>query len=239
MEERSRPILPGRGETDYERYLRTDELLGLQKEPHQVAHHDEHLFQAVHQASELWLKLACLEIERATALLADDAVAPAVRLLRRATDVMPLVMDQIHLLEHLSPIDYAVVRTALGHGAGFDSPGFRRVHRSSPSLGDAFAALLARRGVTVLEVYARPHDAEDLYQCAEQLLTWDERVILWRFHHLKVVERIIGGNVIGTQGTPVEVLGKRIDVRFYPELWTVRDEITRRSPLGAEGHSGR
>ena len=45
---------------------------------------------------------------------------------------------------------------------------------------------------------------------------WDERVILWRFHHLKVVERIIGGSVIGTQGTPVEVLGKRIDVRFYP-----------------------
>jgi tryptophan 2,3-dioxygenase len=56
---------------------------------------------------------------------------------------------------------------------------------------------------------------------------------------LKVVERIIGGNVIGTQGTPVEVLGKRIDVRFYPELWQVRDEITRRSPLGAEGHSSR
>ena len=63
-------------------------------------------------------------------------------------------------------------------------------------------------------------------------------MILWRFHHLKVVERIIGGSVVGTQGTPVEVLGKRIDVRFYPELWTVRDEITRRSPLGAEGHSG-
>ena len=67
-------------------------------------------------------------------------------------------------------------------------------------------------------------------------MTWDERTIIWRFHHLKVVERIIGGNVIGTQGTPVEVLGKRIDVRFFPELWTVRDEITSRSKLGADGH---
>ena len=38
------------------------------------------------------------------------------------------------------------------------------------------------------------------------------------------------------QGTPVEVLGKRIDVRFFPELWLVRDEITRRSRLGADGH---
>ena len=80
---------------------------------------------------------------------------------------------------------------------------------------------------------------EDLYQLAEQLFTWDERTIVWRFHHLKVVERIIGGNVIGTQGTPVEVLSRRIDVRFFPELWTVRDEITRRSPLGADGHGSR
>jgi tryptophan 2,3-dioxygenase len=239
MEERSRPILSGLGETDYERYLRTDELLSLQKSPDQVVHHDEHLFQAVHQASELWLKLACVEVERATSLLVADTVAAAVRLLRRATDVMSLVVDQIHMLEHLSPVDYAVVRTALGHGAGFDSPGFRRVQRSAPDLGDAFTALVKRRGVTLIEVYERPSGNEDLYQCAEQLLTWDERVILWRFHHLKVVERIIGGNVIGTQGTPVEVLGKRIDVRFYPELWQVRDEITRRSPLGAEGHSSR
>jgi tryptophan 2,3-dioxygenase len=59
---------------------------------------------------------------------------------------------------------------------------------------------------------------------------------MWRYQHLKTVERIIGGHVIGTQGTPVEVLGRRIDLRFFPELWTVRDEITRRSPLGADGH---
>ena len=73
MNERTKPILPGTAATDYERYLRTDELLSLQKTPEQVVHRDEHLFQTVHQASELWLKLACLEIEHATALLAADA----------------------------------------------------------------------------------------------------------------------------------------------------------------------
>ena len=107
---------------------------------------------------------------------------------------------------------------------------------ASPLLGAAFDRLLARRHLTLLGVYERGYDVEDVYQLAEQLMTWDERVILWRFLHLKVVERIIGGNVIGTQGTPVEVLGKRIDVRFFPELWLVRDEITRRSRLGADGH---
>ena len=237
-DERTKPILPGTAPTDYERYLRTDELLSLQKTPDEVVHRDEHLFQTVHQSSELWLKLACLELEQATrAASAGDGVAAAIRLLRRANDCMSLITAQLHMLDHLSPVDYAVVRTALGHGAGFDSPGFRQVHRSSPPLGEAFDALLARRGLTLLDVYNRGYEHEDLYQLAEQMMTWDERVILWRFHHLKVVERIIGGNVIGTQGTPVEVLGKRIDVRFFPELWTVRDEITRRSPLGADGHS--
>ena len=238
-DERTRPILPGTAATDYERYLRTDELLALQKSPDEVVHRDEHLFQAVHQSSELWLKLACLELEQATALVEADGAAAATRLLRRANECMQLITAQLHMLDHLSPVDYAVVRTALGHGAGFDSPGFRRVHRSSPPLWTAFDALLHRRGTTLLDVYDRGYELEDLYQLAEQMMTWDERVILWRFHHLKVVERIIGGNVIGTQGTPVEVLGKRIDVRFFPGLWTARDEITRRSPLGADGHGNR
>ena len=234
-----KPILPGNAGSDYERYLRTDELLALQKTSAEVVHHDEHLFQAVHQSSELWLKLAATEIERATALVEADGAVPAVRLLRRANDCMDLLTAQLHMLDHLSPVDYALVRTALGHGAGFDSPGFRSVHRMSPSLGEAFDALLARRGTDLVAVYNAGYAAEDLFQLAEQMITWDERVILWRFHHLKVVERIIGGNVIGTQGTPVEVLGKRIDVRFFPALWTVRDEITRRSPLGADGHGNR
>src|SRR6266850_1286242 len=227
-----KPVLPGHAPSDYERYLRTDELLALQKTAAEVVHHDEHLFQAVHQSSELWLKLAATEIEEATTRVAADAVVAAIRLIRRANDCMDLITSQLHMLDHLSPIDYAVVRTALGHGAGFDSPGFRRLHRVSPALGDAFGALLERRGVDLIGVYRAGHAQEDLYQLAEQMITWDERVILWRFHHLKVVERIIGGTVIGTQGTPVEVLGKRIDVRFFPELWTVRDAITKSSPLG-------
>jgi tryptophan 2,3-dioxygenase len=232
------PILPGTAATDYERYLRTDELLALQKTPAEVVHRDEHLFQAVHQASELWLKLACLEIDAATDLVDDDRLAGATRLVRRATDAMSLITDQLRMLEHMSPSDYAVVRTALGHGAGFDSPGFRRVHRSSPLLGAAFERALTRRSLTLLDVYERGYELEDIYQLVEQMMTWDERTILWRFQHLKTVERIIGGNVIGTQGTPVEVLGKRIDIRFFPELWLVRDEITKRSKLGTDGHGG-
>ena len=66
IEDYSQPVLPGKGASDYERYLRTDELLALQKTPEEQVHRDELLFQTVHQSSELWLKLACFEVEGAT-----------------------------------------------------------------------------------------------------------------------------------------------------------------------------
>ena len=60
-------------------------------------------------------------------------------------------------------------------------------------------------------------------------MEWDERVTLWRLRHFKVVERIIGAGAIGTQGTPVELLGRLIHSRLYPELWDVRNELTDRA----------
>ena len=137
------------------------------------------------------------------------------------------------------------MREARGYGWVVSEPHFNMATwaqakaAETARLEGVYRQMLQGSGVTLIEVYGGGYEFEDLYQLAEQMMTWDERVILWRFHHLKVVERIIGGSVIGTQGTPVEVLGKRIDVRFFPNLWTVRDEITRRSPLGADGHSNR
>ena len=52
---------------------------------------------------------------------------------------------------------------------------------------------------------------------------------MWRFRHYKVVSRIIGDEVVGTQGTPVELLGSLIKKNLYPELWRARNEITARS----------
>jgi tryptophan 2,3-dioxygenase len=226
IEDYSQPVLPGKGASDYERYLRTDELLSLQRSPEEQVHRDELLFQTVHQSSELWLKLACFEVEGATEHLRKNETAAAIRLLRRSVEGVKVATQLLDQLEHMSPWEYQSIRRVLGHGSGFDSPGFRSVRRVSPSLGDAFNALRRDAGLSLTDLYVHGREHEDLYQLAELLIEWDERVSLWRFRHYKVVARVIGDEVVGTQGTPVELLGGLIKNKLYPELWQARNELT-------------
>jgi tryptophan 2,3-dioxygenase len=228
-EEEFKPILPGEGASDYERYLRTDELLALQKAPDEWVHRDELLFQTVHQSSELWLKLGTTEVARATAHVRAGELGAALRLLRRSTLCLQFITAQLDMLEQMSPWEYQTIRRVLGHGSGFDSPGFREVRRVTPPLGEAFEQAVAAAGLDLVEVYVRGREHEELYQLAETLIEWDERVTMWRIRHYKVVARIIGDQVVGTQGTPVEVLGKMIHHNFFPALWRARNQLTARA----------
>jgi tryptophan 2,3-dioxygenase len=226
MNELAKPILPGEGGSDYERYLRTDDLLALQKRSDEWVHRDELLFQTVHQSSELWLKLAWNEVEEAGRLVGAGDLPAANRLLRRAVDCFKLVTEALDMLEHMSPWEYTEVRKVLGHGSGFDSPGFRELRRVAKPLGDAFHAARERAGLSLIEVYTRGREFDELYNLAELLIEVDERVTVWRVRHFKVVQRTIGADVIGTQGTPVEVMGRLIHHSFFPELWDVRNDLT-------------
>jgi tryptophan 2,3-dioxygenase len=225
-EDFSQPILAGEGASDYERYLRTDELLALQKGSEEQVHRDELLFQTVHQASELWLQLAWTEAEQATRLLEAGELQAAERLLRRSLLCLDYVISQLEMLEALSPWEYQAIRKVLGHGSGFDSPGFRQIRRVTPPLGQAFSARLREAGLSLVELYRQGREQEDLYQLAELLIGWDERITLWRMRHYLVVARVIGDSVVGTQGTPVELLSGLIKQRFYPELWQARNRLT-------------
>jgi tryptophan 2,3-dioxygenase len=225
-EDYSEPVLPGKGASDYERYLRTDELLALQKGPDEQAHRDELLFQTVHQSSELWLKLAWTEVEEATHLLGASELAAAERLLRRSILCLQYVTRLLDMLEEMSPWEYQEIRKVLGHGSGFDSPGFRQIRRVTPPLGQEFSRLLRERGLSVVDLYRQGREHEDLYQLAELLISWDERISLWRMRHYLVVARVIGDEVVGTQGTPVELLSGLIKQRFFPELWQARNRLT-------------
>jgi tryptophan 2,3-dioxygenase len=226
MSELAKPVLPGAAGSDYERYLRTDDLLALQKTADEWVHRDELLFQSVHQTSEIWLKLAWNEIEEAARLVGEDDIPAALRLLRRANDCFKLVTLALDMLEHMSPWEYTEVRKVLGHGSGFDSPGFKELRRVAKLLGEQLHAARGHAGLSLVEVYTQGREHEDLYNLAEQCIELDERVTVWRVRHFKVVQRTIGGDVIGTQGTPVEVMGRLIHHSFFPELWDVRNELT-------------
>jgi tryptophan 2,3-dioxygenase len=221
-----KPVLPGSAPSDYERYLRTPELLSLQKTREEMGHRDELLFQTVHQTSELWLKHACYELEDATAGIRAGELGGALRLCRRAILGIRIVMQALPMLEQLDPWEYQEVRRYLGHGSGFDSPGFNRVREVSPLLWDAFADALSGAGLDLVTLYQRSRQHEALYQLAESLCEWDELICLWRVHHLKTVQRVIGAGAIGTQGTPVEVMGKLTRERLFPQLWEVRNTLT-------------
>ena len=231
-EDFSEPVLPGDAKSDYERYLNTDELLALQKGPDEWVHRDELLFQTTHQSSELWLKLAWNDVEAAAGHLGDGEIDPALRLLRRSALCLVYATNQLDMLEQMSPWEYQEIRKVLGHGSGFDSPGWRELRRVTPLLGQAFHRLRDEAGLSVVELYVQGREHESLYQLAEALTEWDERITTWRVRHYKVVARIIGDAVVGTQGTPVEVLGRLIHHSFFPELWRARNELTALSQKG-------
>jgi tryptophan 2,3-dioxygenase len=223
------PILPGQGASDYERYLRTDELLALQKKPDDLLHQDELTFQVVHQASELLMKGAAFELERALTQIAAGDFLNAARLIRRANSELEPPIGLLHILETITPYDYQIIRRGLGHGSGLDSPGFLSLLHVGPRLGLAFDHQLHEAGLSVDDLYLRYAEFFGLHDVAERLLDFDERMHLFRFHHLKLAQRIIGGGVVGTMGTPVEVLHQRMEHLFYKELWDVRNRITARS----------
>ena len=225
-EDYSRPLLPGDAPSDYERYLNTEELLALQKGPDDWVHRDELLFQVTHQSSELWLKLSWSDAEEAVRLIEEGDLRGALRLLKRASLCIRFLVPQLEMLEHMSPWEYQEIRKVLGHGSGFDSPGWNELRRIFPRLGQAFHAKRRDAGLSLVDLYVKGRDHEDLYQVAEALLELDEQAQLWRMRHYQVVARVIGDSVVGTQGTPVELLGRLVTKTSFPELWEVRNELT-------------
>lgn len=109
-----------------------------------------------------------------------------------------------------------------------------RLERRSeePSLYDRVKALLRRRGFSVdssselvesfRRIYTNESQYYDLYLLLEDLIEFDERFLLWRGRHVRMVERMIGQKP-GTGGSPgARYLEGTLAHRFFPELWEVR-----------------
>ncbi|MGH6870628.1 MAG: tryptophan 2,3-dioxygenase [Rhizomicrobium sp.] len=136
----------------------------------------------------------------------------------RVFDSHPEIAAQVRsALEERSLYDEAL---ALLARRGFPVPkdkierDFREAYVSDPRVTEAWRL-----------VYRDVKTHWDLYELAEKLVDLEYRFHLWRYSHMKTVERIIGAKP-GTGGTSgVSYLNKALSLRFYPELWDVRTEI--------------
>jgi tryptophan 2,3-dioxygenase len=255
----------------YNRYLRVQDLIELQNCLSDPSHHDELLFITVHQAYELWFKQILHEIDAAITFITEDRLAAATRAIKRVVDIEKLLVNQIHILESMTPISFLAFRDQLNPASGFQSMQFREIEFSSglkdqrilqefnsdafayerlrqresnPSLADVFYGALSRRGFnapadsgddpekrktsygvrtrTILEILTHFEEYYEEFQLTEALLEHDEYFSLWRSHHIKMVERMVGAKR-GTGGSEgIGYLKTTLEKKFFPELWEAR-----------------
>ncbi len=121
---------------------------------------------------------------------------------------------------------------------------------NTPSLYDEFLRYLARRRFNVpttvvdrdwslpyeesaevilvfKKIYENPVQYWDAYEMCEKLVDVEEYFALWRFRHVKTVERIIGFKPGSGGSSGVPFLQRALGIRLFPELWDVRTEIGR------------
>lgn len=256
----------------YNKYLRVADLIGLQDCLSEPAHHDELLFITIHQTYELWFKQILHEIDASIAQMNEDRAAAAARALGRVVEIEKILVAQIHILETMTPMSFLGFRDELNPASGFQSMQFREIEISSglkdanvlhnfrhdefavtrlrarydaTNLGEAFYALLRRRGLdapaddpaieaserqklygrrtrAALEVISHFEERYEEFQLAERLIEHDEYFSLWRAHHVKMVERMVGSKR-GTGGSEgVGYLQTTLGLKFFPELWEAR-----------------
>jgi tryptophan 2,3-dioxygenase len=221
------PILEGRGNTDYERYIRVPELLELQKPKEKLVNPEEALFQTTHQAAELWLHHIDYEIGRVAAAVASEQLGMAADLLGRCRQIVDLLREQIIILETMAPADYHVIRTtSLGRGSGQESPGFKRLLEAGKTIWPEFTSLMGRRRLTPIEVERDPRRHADVFRLIQAMLDYDEAFLKWRYTHMRLAFRIIGSKVLSLKGVPAAQLEAGTREPLFPELWETISALT-------------
>jgi len=143
----------------YGKYLHLSEVLNAQ---HCLSdQHDEMLFIVIHQASELWLKLAGHEVEAAIKNVQDDDFRHAFKVIARVKLILTQLTQSWSILSTMTPVDYLKFRDTLGPASGFQSHCYRKlefllgnknkklieVHRHDPEVYDELQRVLAEPGL--------------------------------------------------------------------------------------------
>ena len=109
----------------YGKYLRLDDILNAQDRVSDE--HDEMLFIIIHQASELWLKLAGHEVEAAIRNIAERDFRHAFKVIARVKLILTQLTQSWSILSTMTPVDYLKFRDKLGPASGFQSYAYRKL----------------------------------------------------------------------------------------------------------------
>jgi tryptophan 2,3-dioxygenase len=117
---------PDKGVT-YSSYLKVDGLLSLQKPLSLPIAHDEMLFIIIHQVYELWFKLTLFELKSLIAAIEEDNLIQCFHILKRVSEIFKVLVQQLDILETMTPTDFNKFRSNLNPASGFQSLQFREL----------------------------------------------------------------------------------------------------------------
>src|SRR6201988_2152975 len=216
----------GEGTLDYELYLNTKALLSCQSKFEELCNADELQFQIVHQVEELWMKLIADRLLELDEYLQQENTNRVITLFRRVHTAQRLMIQQLALLETMSPKEYQEIRKKLGNGSGQESPGFRVLLKMYQPIWNSFKAnYLDKHGLTVEKIYDTGYSHGDAYVVAEALAQFDELFQKFRQEHMQLIHRTIGFAAKSLKGRPVEILEEGVRQKFFPELWEIRTRM--------------
>ncbi len=140
-----------------------------------------------------------------------------VTLFKRVHIAMRLMIDQLALLETMSPKEYQEIRLQLGNGSGQESPGFRTILKMHPHIWNSFKTnYLDKHNLTVEKIYNSEYSHSDAYVVAESMVEFDELFQRFRFVHIQLIHRTIGLGAKSLKGRSVDMLNEGQRVRFFP-----------------------
>ena len=174
------------GRMAYGDYLRLDAILGAQS-PRTDAH-DEMLFVVQHQVSELWMRLAIHEIAAARRSIAEDRVAPALKMLARVSRIFEQLNNAWDVLRTMTPSEYTRFRAQLGQSSGFQSLQYRQIEY-----------MLGNRNAAMLRPHA--HVAESSARLEDELATpslYDEALRFADRHGVPMPPEVLARDLRGT-----------------------------------------
>ncbi len=214
--------------TEYERYIRTDELFECLKPVAQLRAQGELLFQVTHQAAELWMQVILHDLKTAAQAIEEDHIVRATNLLRRSALIERLLTQQLEILEHLPPAEYASIREGLGQGSGQESPGFNQLLEMGEILWPSVERWVERHQLHLVDVLSEPDRYAVEHGLVQALQDLDAQFRTWRFAHFRLVEREIGAFVDSLKGVPAELLARGLREHQMPELWAAVNDYTKK-----------